>query len=90
MKLLVTGGSGFIGSNFVRYWLANHPQDLVVNFDLLTYAGNLQNLSDVAEKSADRYKFVKGDICDISSVESAFAEGKESRHFVIFDINFFG
>ena len=58
MKLLVTGGAGFIGSNFIRYWLANHPQDLVVNFDLLTYAGNLQNLSDVVGESADRYVFV--------------------------------
>lgn len=76
MKLLVTGGAGFIGSHFVRYWLTNYPKDLVVNFDLLTYAGNLQNLSDVVGESADRYTFVKGDICDISSVESAFAKHK--------------
>ncbi len=76
MKLLVTGGAGFIGSHFVRYWLMNHSQDSVVNFDLLTYAGNLQNLDDVVEKFGDRYMFVQGDIADISSVESAFVEHK--------------
>ena len=47
MKLLVTGGAGFIGSNFVRYWLKNHPKDKIVNFDKLTYAGNLANLQEV-------------------------------------------
>ena len=46
MKFLVTGGAGFIGSNFVRYWLKNHPQDEVVNLDKLTYAGNLENLKE--------------------------------------------
>src|SRR3989339_962775 len=76
MKLLVTGGAGFIGSNFIRYWLTNHPQDLVVNFDLLTYAGNLQNLNDVIERFGDRYVFAQGDIGDISSVETVFAEHK--------------
>ncbi len=62
MKLLVTGGAGFIGSNFIRYWLMNHPHDHVVNFDALTYAGNLENLVDFANDS--RYTFMKGDICD--------------------------
>ena len=47
MRLLVTGGAGFIGSNFIRYWLTNHPEDEVVNFDLLTYAGNLESLKDL-------------------------------------------
>lgn len=75
MRLLVTGGAGFIGSHFIRYWLMNYPQDSVVNFDLLTYAGNLQNLIDVIRFS-DRYVFVQGDITDIFSVETAFTEHK--------------
>ena len=62
--ILVTGGAGFIGSNFVRYWLAHHPNDRVVNYDLLTYAANPASLDDVAEHEADRYVFVKGDIRD--------------------------
>jgi len=62
MRLLVTGGAGFIGSNFIHYWLSNHPKDEVFNLDKLTYAGNLQNLLK-AEKTP-HYHFVKGDICD--------------------------
>ncbi len=62
MKLLVTGGAGFIGSNFVRHVLAAHPGDSVVNLDKLTYAGNPANLEDVARDP--RYSFVQGDICD--------------------------
>ncbi len=76
MRLLVTGGAGFIGSHFIRYWLTNYPQDSVVNFDLLTYAGNLQNLIDVIDRFGGRYIFVQGDIADISSVETAFTEHK--------------
>ena len=76
MRLLVTGGAGFIGSHFIRYWLEKYPQDSVVNFDLLTYAGNLQNLSDVVERFGSRYVFVQGDIVDILSVESVFTEHK--------------
>ena len=76
MRLLVTGGAGFIGSHFIRYWLENYPKDSVVNFDLLTYAGNLENLTDVIKKFGDRYAFVKGDITDISAVESVFTEHK--------------
>ena len=67
MKLLVTGGAGFIGSNFVRYWLKNHPKDKIVNFDKLTYAGNLANLQK-AEGLAN-CRFVKGDICNGKLVE---------------------
>ena len=61
MKLLVTGGAGFIGSNFIHYWLDKNPGDSIINLDALTYAGNLENLRDV-EKNKN-YKFVKGDIC---------------------------
>ncbi len=66
MKLLVTGGAGFIGSNFIHYWLKNHPDDYILNLDKLTYAGNLGNLS-LAEKKPN-YKFVKGDIRDVKLV----------------------
>jgi dTDP-glucose 4,6-dehydratase len=62
MKLLVTGGAGFIGSNFIRYWLGKYPDDKIVNLDVLTYAGNLENLADL--ESNKNYEFVKGDICD--------------------------
>ncbi len=65
-NILVTGGAGFIGSNFVRYWLNNHPDDKVTVLDALTYAGNLENLKSV-EKNKN-YKFVKGDIRDFSIV----------------------
>lgn len=68
MRLLVTGGAGFIGSNFIRYWLKNHAEDSIVNLDILTYAGNLESLKDI-EKSPN-YKFVKGDICDAVLVDS--------------------
>ncbi len=67
-NLLVTGGAGFIGSNFARYILRSHPDYHVVVFDKLTYAGNLDNLQDVAERFAGRYTFVRGDICDAGAV----------------------
>ncbi len=66
MKLLVTGGSGFIGSNFIRWVLAEHPDDRVVNLDKLTYAGNPANLADVERDP--RYAFVHGDIGDAKLV----------------------
>lgn len=69
MKLLVTGGAGFIGSNFILYWLKNHPQDFIVNLDSLTYAGNLENLIE-AEKNS-QYQFIRGDITDKSIVTRA-------------------
>jgi len=79
MKLLVTGGAGFIGSNFVRYWLTNHPDDYVVNFDALTYAGNLENLTDVADNP--HYSFIKGDICNPQAVEAACEGIDQIVHF---------
>ncbi len=69
MNILVTGGCGFIGSNFVRYMLEEHPEHSVINLDKLTYAGNLENLANVADNS--RYTFVKADICDRSAVDAA-------------------
>ena len=69
MKLLVTGGAGFIGSNFIRYIITNYPDDQVINFDKLTYAGNLDNLKDLEQDV--RYKFYKGDIADPKAVDQA-------------------
>lgn len=66
MRLLVTGGAGFIGANFIIYWLKHHAEDEIVNFDKLTYAGNLENLTSV-EKNP-KYRFVQGDICLLSDV----------------------
>ena len=66
MRLLVTGGAGFIGSNFVHYWLEHHPEDRVVAYDLLTYAGNRESLAPVE----DRIVFVEGDICDRELAEA--------------------
>jgi dTDP-glucose 4,6-dehydratase len=67
MKLLVTGGAGFIGSNFIRHILNKYPKYQVINLDKLTYAGNLDNLKDIAKDS--RYRFVKGDIGDAKIVD---------------------
>lgn len=65
-KILVTGGAGFIGSNFIRYWLKNNENDHIINLDKLTYAGNLDSLSDVIINP--NYKFVQGDICNTDLV----------------------
>ena len=79
MKILVTGGAGFIGSNFIRYWLQNNPNDNIVNLDVLSYAGNLENLKEV-EKNLN-YKFVKGDICDEKLVNEVVAGVDLIVHF---------
>ena len=71
MKYLVTGGAGFIGSNFIRYLLNTRPEAEVINFDKLTYAGNLENLADVVNDH--RYSFVKGDITDSKIVDETVA-----------------
>jgi dTDP-glucose 4,6-dehydratase len=70
--MLVTGGAGFIGSNFIRLILNEHPEYKVINLDALTYAGNLKNLENI--KDNPNYKFIKGDICDNSLVQEIFAD----------------
>ena len=70
--ILVTGGAGFIGSNFVHYWLSHHPEDRIINLDALTYAGNRANLTAI--ENNPNYGFVHGDICDAQLVERVFAE----------------
>lgn len=72
MRLMVTGGAGFIGSNFVRYWVKNHPADKVVVYDALTYAGSLTSLADLEGS----YRFVHADIADSEAVGSALQENK--------------
>lgn len=69
VKVFITGGAGFIGSNFIRYWMRAHPQCEIINFDKLTYAGNPANLADVAERP--NYRFVRGDISRPEDVLSA-------------------
>ncbi len=71
-NILVTGGAGFIGSNFVRYWIHNHPQDRIINLDALTYAGNLENLAGVDD--SPRYRFVHGSIGDAELLKRLFKE----------------
>ncbi|MFH0864187.1 MAG: dTDP-glucose 4,6-dehydratase [Candidatus Gottesmanbacteria bacterium] len=79
MKLLVTGGAGFIGANFILFWLKSHPQDQIVNLDNLTYAGNLDNLKSIEDKS--NYQFIKGDICDGKIVSQVMKDIDIVVHF---------
>ncbi len=79
LKILVTGGAGFIGSNFIRYWLKNNPDDYIINLDKLTYAGNLDNLIDISENS--NYKFIEGDICDFDLVNKIISGVDLIVHF---------
>ena len=76
--VLIAGGAGFIGSNYVRYALQTHRDWQVVVYDKLTYAGNLDNLKDVAEDFIGRYAFVRGDIADTASVSAALREHRAS------------
>ena len=71
-SILVTGGAGFIGSNFVPYMIAKYPEYRIINLDKLTYAGNLNNLKEC--ENAANYVFVKGDICDRQLVEKLFKD----------------
>ena len=70
--LLVTGGAGFIGSNFIHYWLKSHPEDHIINLDALTYAGNLANLESI--QAHPHYRFVQGDIGDFGLVSDVMKE----------------
>jgi len=79
MKIFVTGGAGFIGSNFIRHVLLLHKEYKIVNFDKLTYAGNLANLESVAEDP--NYSFVRGDICDAVAAEKAMRGCNVVVHF---------
>lgn len=74
MKILVTGGAGFIGGNFVHYMVNKYPEDMIVNLDLLTYAGNLETLKPVEDKP--NYKFYKGDIADRDFIMDLFEKEK--------------
>jgi dTDP-glucose 4,6-dehydratase len=76
MKILVTGGCGFIGSNFIRYLFETYPDCEIVNLDALTYAGNLANLQDVAKN--ERYEFVHGRIEDFQTVETDRLQGLDA------------
>lgn len=80
-KYLVTGGAGFIGSNFIKYMLEKHNDAFLINFDALTYAGNLENLKDIEKH--ERYIFVQGDICDKTAVEAIYKE-----HEIDYVVNF--
>jgi len=79
MKLLITGGCGFIGNNFIRYWFKNHPKDKIINLDKLTYAGHLSSTKDFS--SEKNYKFVKGDICNPKLVNELMAGMDVVVHF---------
>lgn len=79
MKILITGGAGFIGSNFILYWLQNHPEDTIVNLDKLTYAGNLETLKSIEHNP--NYSFIHGDICDPETVAKAMQGVETVAHF---------
>ncbi len=77
--ILVTGGAGFIGSNFIHYYLKNHSEDKLINLDLLTYAGNLSTLQDIANHP--NYKFIHGDIRDVNLVDKIMTDVDTVVHF---------
>jgi dTDP-glucose 4,6-dehydratase len=77
--LLITGGAGFIGANFILYWMKQHPEDKIINLDALTYAGNLDNLKQI--ESSSSYTFVKGQIQDKNLVEKIMDDADSVVHF---------
>lgn len=79
MKILVTGGAGFIGSNFIHYWLKNHPSDQIVNLDALTYAGHLESIKDI--ENNPNYLFIHGDITNPEDVRKAMEGVDRLVHF---------
>ncbi len=81
MQVLVTGGSGFIGSNFINYWLKNNPDDTVTNFDLMTYCANPKTKEHHKQKWGDRYKCVKGDIKNATCVSKIMKNKDLVVHF---------
>lgn len=78
-RLLVTGGAGFIGANFIHYWLSKYPRDSIVNLDKLTYAGHPENLRDLARNR--RYSFIRGDIIEKGDVDAAIGNVDTIVHF---------
>src|SRR2546428_14062474 len=74
MRILVTGGCGFIGSNFIRYILKHYKPAYVTNVDVLTYAGNLANLDGLAEPHGDRYEFFKADIANADQMDQLITD----------------
>ncbi len=79
MKLLVTGGAGFIGSHFILYWMKNHPEDKIINIDKLTYAANTVNLKAVEDNP--NYSFEHADICDPKKVDRVMKDTDIVVHF---------
>ncbi len=79
MKILVTGGAGFIGANFINYWLSRYPSDTIINLDKLTYAGNLDNLREV--ENLPSYHFVQGDIREVKLLDKILPEVDLVVHF---------
>ena len=89
MNILVTGGCGFIGSNFIRYMLKKYAHIKIINLDKLTYAGNINNLKDI--KNDKRYRFIRGDICDKKLVDSVFKKlGEPASSFLEYFQNYIG
>jgi dTDP-glucose 4,6-dehydratase len=71
-NIVITGGAGFIGSHVVRLFVTSYPEYRIINLDKLTYAGNLQNLTDIED--CPNYTFVKGDVCDVELLTKLFEE----------------
>ena len=83
VRLLVTGGCGFIGSNFIRYVLEHYQPEMITNVDALTYAGSLESTADFLPEFGDRYEFVRSDIADFGAIDEAL-----SNHSYFAVVNF--